>query len=56
MCFRFISVLADHTTRTEGEQKIVYLATVFPAKTANFRFEKLQLKHVFHEIPMSYIY
>ncbi len=30
-------------------------STVFPAKTANFRFEEPQLKYFFHEIPMSYI-
>ncbi len=31
-------------------------ATVLLSKRANFRFEGLQLKYFFHEIPMSYIY
>ncbi len=30
--------------------------TVLLSKRVDFRFEELQLKHFFHEIPMSYIY
>ncbi len=36
-------------------RRLPHTCTVFPAKAANFRFEELQLKYFFHEIPMSYI-